>query len=204
MDYKEILNRITDILGIELSSDLYAKLENGDIISAVAWRVGQPVFSVSQSGKSKLADGEYTAIIPTNDNGQSVYKLLVKDGSIAQIDLQNNVKMSEELENQVELAEPAPIEPAPADAQPSQSLEEKMMAMEQIISDLVARIGALEAEDVAEGPEMEDGMDMKKEMEMSAQKKFTGAPVENQKLDVIVKSQGGDSTMSNVWKRMSK
>lgn len=212
MDYKEMLSKIADIVGIkstELSADLYAKLDNGDIISAVAWRVGQPIFSVSQSGKSPMADGEYMAIIPTNDNGESVYKLVVSGGSISQIDLQNNVKMSEEIvETTEEVVEMAvdPNAPAPEAPQPT-APEEKMAALEQMVSELLQRVAALEAEDAAEGPEdmmpESDSMDMEKEMAMSAQKKFTGAPVDNPKVDMGIKTQGGDTTMNNVWKRMN-
>jgi hypothetical protein len=98
MDSKNILNKIMTMLSIDKSpvslssGDLYGKLEDGTIIVAHVYEVGQPLFVVTEEGRRVAApDGDHVAYLATQ-NGSKRYLIQVKDSEITRLELADNHK----------------------------------------------------------------------------------------------------------------
>lgn len=97
MDSKNILNKIMTMLSIDKtvnlsSGDLYGKLEDGTIIVAHLFEVGQPLFVVTEDGRRVAApDGDHVAYLATQ-NGSKRYLVQVKDSEITRLELADNHK----------------------------------------------------------------------------------------------------------------
>lgn len=260
MNSQTILNKIAGLIGLDkvnLSGDVYAKLEDGTAVASDAFSVGHTLFVLGEDGSKKVApDGTHKVYI-AGPNGSKCYALVVKDGLITQMDLDNShntkeitmnkdlfAKGQEKLE-QLAQANDEPVMDAPGkppyNNDPAQPDNQKS---EFAAEDVASRLDAMTAEikqlrdDIAnlfakeKNGEEEMGMESKNEksavaeiekkgvgaggqgkpnyggptpgMNMSAQKKFTGAPVEekafNQPLVNVNKTQ---NTLSTVYSKMN-
>ena len=80
------------LLGIEkdvnLSGDVYGKLENGDIVASDFFDVGHVLFLIDESGsKKKVKDGEVKLFTPGNQtDGPTTFLVKVKDSVIETMD----------------------------------------------------------------------------------------------------------------------
>lgn len=92
MNATTTLSKIMGLLGIEkqvdLSGDVYGKLENGDIVASDFFDVGHVLFLIDESGsKKKVKDGEYKLFTPGNQtDGPTTFIAKVKDSVIEQMD----------------------------------------------------------------------------------------------------------------------
>jgi hypothetical protein len=92
MNATNTLSKIMGLLGIEknvnLSGDVYAKLENGDIVASDFFQVGAVLFKIDESGaKKKVSDGDYKMFTPGNQtDGPTAYIVKVKDSVIDTMD----------------------------------------------------------------------------------------------------------------------
>jgi hypothetical protein len=94
MDSQRILNKIANLIGLDkvvnLSGDVYAKLEDGTAVASDAFSVGHTLFVLGEDGSKKVApDGTHKVYIG-GPNGSKCYALVVKDGTISQMDLDNS------------------------------------------------------------------------------------------------------------------
>lgn len=264
MNSQTILNKIAGLIGLDrvaLSGDVYGKLEDGGAVASDAFAVGHNLFVLGEDGSKKVApDGTHKVYIP-GPNGTKCYSVVVKDGQISQMDLDNShntkeitmnkdlfAKGQEKLE-QLAQANDEPVMEAPGapkyDNKPAQPDNQKA---EFAAEDVASRLDALAAEvkqlrdDIANlfakakdesASEEEMGMESKNEksavaeiekkgvgaggqgkpnyggptpgMNMSAQKKFTGAPVEEAKAfqQPLVNLNKTKNTMSTVFDKMN-
>ena len=97
MKAQEILNKIKEALGVELSEEVAVqleemKLENGTILEAEKFESGQSVFIKSEDGNIALPVGEYDL-----EDGR---KLMVKEegliDAIGEVEVEEEVEASEE------------------------------------------------------------------------------------------------------------
>ena len=92
MNAQTTLSKIMGLLGIEknvnLSGDVYGKLENGDIVASDFFDVGHVLFLIDESGaKKKVKDGEVKLFTPGNQtDGPTTFIVKVKDSVIEQMD----------------------------------------------------------------------------------------------------------------------
>jgi hypothetical protein len=92
MNATTTLSKIMSLLGIEkdvnLSGDVYGKLENGDIVASDFFDVGHVLFVLDEAGsKLKAKDGEYKLLTPGNQtDGPTTFRVKVKDSVIEQMD----------------------------------------------------------------------------------------------------------------------
>lgn len=92
MNATTTLSKIMGLLGIEkqveLSGDVYGKLENGDIVASDFFDTGHVLFLIDESGsKKKVKDGEYKLFTPGNQtDGPTSFIVKVKDSVIEQMD----------------------------------------------------------------------------------------------------------------------
>jgi len=92
MNATTTLSKIMSLLGIEknvnLSGDVYGKLENGDIVASDFFQVGAVLFLIDESGaKKKVKDGEYKLFTPGNQtDGPTTFVVKVKDSVIETMD----------------------------------------------------------------------------------------------------------------------
>lgn len=115
----------------------------------------------------------------------------------------------DETEKTQELAEPAPMEPQapaePAEEEKKDPIAELSAKVDALMAKLDILVAAAEKdveEDVVEEkPAAMPMMSKAKEANLSAAKPFNGAPVEQQKVDAVVKIKTGD-TLSRVLARL--
>jgi len=201
MNAKEILKKVAEIVGVEMSSmgsKQYAKLADGGVISANAFQNGNIV--LQGDGPSALGDGEYEVMVD-GENGAQLYKLVINSGLISQFELlpkKGEQKMSEEIKTEVALEEEKIMEPAKDEVK-----EEAKMSVEDMVAALESRLKALE--DKMAGAEVEiEEPEMKKEEKMSKQKKFNAAPVEEKKSNPITTNLNKSrTTIDSVWDKMN-
>lgn len=80
------------LLGIEkdvnLSGDVYGKLENGDIVASDFFQLGAVLFLIDEAGsKKKVKDGEYKLFTPGNQtDGPTTFMVRVKESIIEAMD----------------------------------------------------------------------------------------------------------------------
>ena len=92
MNATTTLSKIMGLLGIEkdvnLSGDVYGKLENGDIVASDFFDVGHVLFLIDESGsKKKVKDGEVKLFTPGNQtDGPTTFLVKVKDSVIETMD----------------------------------------------------------------------------------------------------------------------
>lgn len=91
MDSKTILNKIMTMLsvnkGVELTGDVYGKLDDGTPIATDAFEVGHQLFVITENGeKVKAPDGDHITYLPTS-NGSKRFIIVVKDGTIQAMEL---------------------------------------------------------------------------------------------------------------------
>ena len=267
MDSQRILNKIANLIGLDkvvnLSGDVYAKLEDGTAVASDAFSVGHTLFVLGEDGSKKVApDGTHKVYIG-GPNGSKCYALVVKDGTISQMDLDNShntkeITMNKDLfakgQEKIEQLAQANDEPAMSVPGPkydnttttpvNQKDAEGFAAADG--GDIASRIDALGAEikslreDIAQlfadvkkdtaSDATEMGMESKNEKSavaeiekkglgaggqgkpnyggpsatnMSAQKKFTGAPVEEQQPMKGLFQSKQQNTMSTVFSKMN-
>jgi hypothetical protein len=203
MNAKEILNKVAQIVGVELASmgsKQYAKLADGGVISANAFQNGNIV--LQGDGPSALGDGEYEVSVD-GENGAQLYKLVINSGMISQFELlpKPATKMSTEEtkteEVMVALEEEKIVEPAKDEVK-----DETKMSVEDMVAALESRLKALE--DKMAGAEVEIEPEMKKEEKMGKQKKFNAAPVEEKKANpIMTNANKSRNTIDSVWEKMS-
>jgi len=263
MDSQRILNKIANLIGLDkvvnLSGDVYAKLEDGTAVASDAFSVGHTLFVLGEDGSKKVApDGTHKVYIG-GPNGSKCYALVVKDGTISQMDLDNShntkeITMNKDLfakgqEKFEQLAqandEPAMSVPGPKYDNTTETPDNQKAMF--AADDVASRIDALSAEikslrdDIAQlyadvkkdtaSDATEMGAETKNEksavadiekkglgaggqgkpnyggptpgMNMSAQKKFTGAPVEEQQPMKGLFQSKQQNTMSTVFSKMN-
>jgi hypothetical protein len=204
MNAKEILKKVAEIVGVEMSSmgsKQYAKLADGGVISANQFTNGNIV--LQGDGPSALSDGEYEVSVD-GENGAQLYKLVINSGMISQFELlpkKGEQKMSTEeikTEDVVALEEEKIMEPVKDEVK-----EETKMAIEDVVAALESRLKALE--DKLAGAEVEvEEPEMKKEEKMGKQKKFNAAPVEEKKSNpIMTNANKSRNTIDSVWDKMS-
>jgi hypothetical protein len=211
MKAKEILSKIADIVGVELASmgsKVYAKLEDGSLVSSNAFENGNVV--LVGDGNSSLADGEYEVYVD-GEAGAKLYKLVIEKGLISQFELlpkKGEQKMSEQTKNtneQVKLEEVDEVK-EPVNPMDEEKKEQEKMSVEDSIASIEARIKVLEEylkADKADEKDEDEMMGKNKEEKMSKAKKFNGAPVEEAKAKPIVNQTKSSNTIDKVWERMA-
>ena len=92
MNATSTLTKIMSLLGIDknvnLSGDVYGKLENGDIVASDFFQLGAVLFQIDESGsKKKVKDGEYKLFTPGNQtDGPTTFMVRVKESIIEAMD----------------------------------------------------------------------------------------------------------------------
>ena len=91
MESKTILNKIMTMLSVgkqvNLTGDLYGKLDDGTPIATDAFEVGHQLFVIKDNGeKVKAPDGDHITYLPTS-NGSKRFIIVVKDGTIQAMEL---------------------------------------------------------------------------------------------------------------------
>lgn len=91
MESKTILNRIMTMLSVgkqvNLTGDVYGKLEDGTPLATDAFEVGHQLFVIKDNGEKVAApDGDHITYLPTT-NGSKRFIIVVKDGTIQAMEL---------------------------------------------------------------------------------------------------------------------
>ena len=91
MESKTILNKIMTMLSVgkqvNLTGDLYGKLDDGTPIATDAFEVGHQLFVIKDNGEKVSApDGDHITYLPTS-NGSKRFIIVVKDGTIQAMEL---------------------------------------------------------------------------------------------------------------------
>ena len=91
MESKTILNKIMTMLSVgkqvNLTGDLYGKLDDGTPIATDSFEVGHQLFVIKDNGeKVKAPDGDHITYLPTS-NGSKRFIIVVKDGTIQAMEL---------------------------------------------------------------------------------------------------------------------
>ena len=91
MESKTILNKIMTMLSINkevnLTGDVYGKLEDGTPLASDAFEVGHQLFVITENGeKVKAPDGDHITYLPTS-NGSKRFIIVTKDGTIQAMEL---------------------------------------------------------------------------------------------------------------------
>lgn len=212
MNAKDVLQKVMTLLNVEhrvslaaQGSDTAFKFSDGAEGSGIL-EVGQPIFK----GKVACSDGEYEAVVPTQ-NGPKNYKLVVANGVIAQFELLPNPgeqKMSEETKVEEVVETNLSTEATPATEvvetilaeDPMAALDARVKALEDAITKL---LGEEATEPAHQGPPaMAPGVEMSAEKSSKA-KPFTGAPKEEAKIAALVNQSKGTNTIDRVFARMS-
>jgi hypothetical protein len=209
MNAKDVLQKVMTLLNVEhrvslaaQGSDTAFKFSDGAEGSGIL-EVGQPIFK----GKVACSDGEYEAVVPTQ-NGPKNYKLVVANGVIAQFELLPNPgeqKMSEETKVEEVVETNLSTEATPAtEAVETILAEDPMAALDarvKALEDAIAKLVGHEAQP-EEAPAMAPGVEMSAEKSSKA-KPFTGAPKEEAKIAALVNQSKGTNTIDRVFARMS-
>ena len=260
MESKTILNKIMTMLSVgkqvNLTGDLYGKLDDGTPIATDSFEVGHQLFVIKDNGeKVKAPDGDHITYLPTS-NGSKRFIIVTKDGTIQAMELNdghnsivtkvnyendpNLYKQDTNMVQKQELAAMGPDQPGKVttndEAQVVKEMEDKG-SISMADGDMASRLDALDAQlkqlrdDVAaifshlKGSEemakmAKDGPDtpgevtsndeaakvaeIQKKGLMMGNKKFTGAPVENNQpaLNGLLTHKTQD-TFSKVLARMA-
>ena len=91
MESTNILNKIMTMLSINkevnLTGDVYGKLEDGTPLASDAFEVGHQLFVITENGeKVKAPDGDHITYLPTS-NGSKRFIIVTKDGTIQAMEL---------------------------------------------------------------------------------------------------------------------
>ena len=91
MESKTILNKIMTMLSVgkqvNLTGDLYGKLDDGTPIATDSFEVGHQLFVIKDNGEKVAApDGDHITYLPTS-NGSKRFIIVVKDGTIQAMEL---------------------------------------------------------------------------------------------------------------------
>ena len=91
MESKTILNKIMTMLSVgkqvNLTGDLYGKLDDGTPIATDAFEVGHQLFVIKDNGEKVSApDGDHITYLPTS-NGSKRFIIVTKDGTIQAMEL---------------------------------------------------------------------------------------------------------------------
>ena len=127
MNAQTTLSKIMGLLGIEknvnLSGDVYGKLENGDIVASDFFDVGHVLFLIDESGaKKKVKDGEVKLFTPGNQtDGPTTFIVKVKDSVIEQMD---EIREDAEAKKQPTLSKTNGL--APTNLSKTENMENKM------------------------------------------------------------------------------
>lgn len=264
MESKTILNKIMTMLSVgkqvNLTGDVYGKLEDGTPLATDAFAVGHQLFVIKDNGEKVAApDGDHITYLPTS-NGSKRFIIVVKDGTIQAMELNdghnsivtkvnyendpNLYKQDTNMVQKQELAAMGPDQPGKVttndEAQVVKDMQEKG-SVSMADGDMASRLDSLDAQlkqlrsDVAAIFEhMKNGSEEMKKMEMEdmgpdqpgkvttndeeavvkdmqkkgsvsmSNKKFTGAPVQNNEpaLNGLLQHKTQD-TFSKVLARMA-
>jgi hypothetical protein len=91
MESKTILNKIMTMLSVgkqvNLTGDVYGKLEDGTPLASDAFAVGHQLFVITENGEKVAApDGDHITYLPTT-NGSKRFIIVTKDGTIQAMEL---------------------------------------------------------------------------------------------------------------------
>lgn len=94
MNAKQVLGKILTVLSLEKEEVLfaYAKLADGTILESPSFDAGEPIEVVSEDGKTPAPDGEHELTLKDASGNESTFKVIVKDGIIAE---RENVELPE-------------------------------------------------------------------------------------------------------------
>lgn len=196
MESKTILNKIMTMLSVgkqvNLTGDVYGKLDDGTPLATDAFEVGHQLFVIKDNGEKVAApDGDHITYLPTS-NGSKRFIIVVKDGTIQAMELNdghnsivtkvnyendpNLYKQDTNMVQKQELAAMGPDQPGKVttndEAQVVKDLQEKG-SVSMADGDVASRLDALDAQlkqlrdDIANVyAHLKGGEDMKK-MEMA-------------------------------------
>lgn len=253
MDEKSLIQKIAALVGLEkqvnLAGDVYGKLEDGTSVATDEFAVGHVLYVLDESGSKKIApEGEHMVYLPSS-NGTPKWRIVVKDGSISQLELQPKPGKQLEMKQENLAMGPNDTKVNPemiAGEKPEIDKEidtEKITMQEDVKSMMDAMAAEIKQlrDDIANlyskvEPKEED-MEQKMSEEsyneeakvkdilkggvgvggqgkpndggpskynMSAQKKFTGAPAPEAKpLEGLLKSNKQENAMSRVFSKMA-
>ena len=93
MDSQSILNKVMSLLGVDknvnLSGDMYGKLENGTSVATDAFQVGNVLYVISEDGTKSLAPDADHIIYLSTSNGAKRFFITTKDGVMTSIHLED-------------------------------------------------------------------------------------------------------------------
>lgn len=209
MESTNILNKIMTMLSINkevnLTGDVYGKLEDGTPLASDAFEVGHQLFVITENGeKVKAPDGDHITYLPTS-NGSKRFIIVTKDGTIQAMELNdghnsivtkvnyendpNLYKQDTNMVQKQELAAMGPDQPGKMttndEAQVVKDLQEKG-SVSMAEGDMASRLDSLDAQlkglrdDIANiYSHLKGGEDMKK-MEMGEETYDEAAMVKEQ------------------------
>lgn len=137
MKNTEILNRINALLNRKVKLEQQT-LENGTVVEADSFAVGQPIFAIDGESKEPLGIGEYIMA-----DGSKLY--VTEIGVIGEI----ATPATEEKEGEVEATKKKEVAMAEVPATLEEILQAVVDAMEPRLADLQAKIDALTGGQVA-------------------------------------------------------
>ena len=202
MKATEMLNKVKDLLGVELSEEVKLEqmnLENGTVLEADAFEVGNEVFIVNEEDRIALPVGEYVL-----ENGQIL--VVEEEGLIKEMKSENNeeeeieVEAEEEKKEEMgyatkeELAEvKSMIEEIKAMLEPKEEKEEKEEMSEEVKQELSSDV-------VNEIPE-----EVKQELsEPAAEPINTNVEVSKTEVKFNIASKRKMSTLDRVMSKINK
>ena len=195
MNSNTVLGKIMTLLSLDREEVklTIARLADGTILESETFDVGEKVEVVSEDGtKTAAPDGEHELELTDESGNKETFKIIVKDGLIAE---RENVELEEETEeveaipatggtipDDTELAEEEVEVKVEEDMEDEESDTIDLAEVGKKVEELGYRIAELEkkleaAEEVEVEEEMEDHIE-EEEIEMQS-KKLTGAPVES-------------------------
>ncbi len=127
MNATTTLSKIMNLLGIEkdvnLSGDVYGKLENGDIVASDLFAIGHVMFQIDESGsKKKVKDGEYKLFTPGGAvDGPVAFMVYMKDSVIETMD---EIREADDAKKQPTLSKTNGL--APTNLSKTENMENKM------------------------------------------------------------------------------
>ena len=169
MESKTILNKIMTMLSINkevnLTGDVYGKLEDGTPLASDAFEVGHQLFVITENGEKVSApDGDHITYLPTS-NGSKRFIIVTKDGTIQAMELNdghnsivtkvnyendpNLYKQDTNMVQKQELAAMGPDQPGKVttndEAQVVKEMEEKG-SVSMAEGDMASRLDSLDAQ----------------------------------------------------------
>ena len=169
MESKTILNKIMTMLSVgkqvNLTGDIYGKLDDGTPIATDAFEVGHQLFVIKDNGEKVAApDGDHITYLPTS-NGSKRFIIVTKDGTIQAMELNdghnsivtkvnyendpNLYKQDTNMVQKQELAAMGPDQPGKVttndEAQVVKDMEEKG-SISMADGDMASRLDSLDAQ----------------------------------------------------------